>query len=68
MYYTGLGRLDASLAQILYTLYPIFLTSFRDWRAAHCRGSRCLRLALGLSAVYLLHAMARSRPIGWAWR
>src|SRR5690349_12357252 len=25
MYYSGLARLDASLAQILYTLYPIFL-------------------------------------------
>src|SRR5258707_5911494 len=26
MYYTGLARLEASLAQMLYTLYPIFLT------------------------------------------
>lgn len=54
MYYTGLGRLDASLAQLLYTLYPIFLTLFARLDGQSISRFTLLRTLVALSAVYLL--------------
>ncbi|MFZ5919390.1 MAG: DMT family transporter [Chloroflexota bacterium] len=53
-YYTGLERVDASLAQLLYALYPIWVFVFLS--AAGHRVSRLavLRLGLTLLGVYLL--------------
>jgi len=53
-YYTGLERVDASLAQLLYALYPIWVFVFLS--AAGHRISRLavLRLGLTLLGVYLL--------------
>ena len=53
-YYTGLERVDASLAQVLYALYPIWVFIFLS--AAGHRVSRLavLRLGLTLGGVYLL--------------
>jgi len=53
-YYTGLEQVDASLAQLLYTLYPIWVFVFLS--AAGHRVSRLavLRLVLTLMGVYLL--------------
>ena len=54
MYYTGLARLDASLAQMLYTLYPIFLTLFLRLEGHLISRFTLFRLAVALVAVYLL--------------
>lgn len=53
-YYTGLARVDASRAQLLYALYPIWVFVFLS--AAGHRVSRLavLRLGLTLVGVYLL--------------
>lgn len=54
MFYTSLKDLNASLSQLLFTLYPIFLTLF-SWLDGY-RLSRLtlLRLALALLAIFLL--------------
>ncbi len=54
MYYTGLARLDASLAQMLYTLYPIFLTLFLRLEGHAVSRFTLLRLGLALLAAFLL--------------
>ena len=54
MYYSGLGRLDASLAQLLYTLYPIVLTLFARLQGHTISGLTLFRMALALAAVFLL--------------
>jgi drug/metabolite transporter (DMT)-like permease len=64
MYYAGLGRLDASLAQLLYTLYPLFLTLFSRMEGHVISRPTLLRLALGLAAVYLL---TRHGPLQPDW-
>ncbi|MGQ0600115.1 MAG: DMT family transporter [Anaerolineales bacterium] len=54
LFYTSLRELNASLSQLLFTLYPIFLTLF-SWLDGY-RISRLtlMRLGLALSAVLLL--------------
>ncbi len=64
MYYAGLGRLDASLAQLLYTLYPLFLTLFSRLEGHTISRATLARLALGLAAVYLL---TRHGPLQPDW-
>jgi drug/metabolite transporter (DMT)-like permease len=64
MYYAGLGRLDASLAQLLYTLYPLFLTLFSRLEGQPISRPTMLRLGLGLAAVYLL---TRHGPLQPDW-
>ena len=66
MYYTGLARLDASVAQMLYTLYPIFLTLFLRWQGHAVSRFTVFRMALGLAAVYLLtiHGQAHADWLG----
>ena len=54
MYYTGLGRLDASLAHLLYTLYPLFLTLFARLDGHAVSPFTLFRTLLALGAVYLL--------------
>jgi len=63
-YYTGLVRVDASLGQLLYALYPIWVFVFLS--AAGHRVSRLavLRLGLTLLGVYLL-AYAGGATIDW---
>jgi drug/metabolite transporter (DMT)-like permease len=64
MYYAGLGRLDASLAQLLYTLYPLFLTLFSRLGGQAVSRATLVRLGLGLVAVYLL---TRHGPLQPDW-
>jgi drug/metabolite transporter (DMT)-like permease len=64
MYYTGLARLDASLAQMLYTLYPILLTLFLRLEGHAVSRFTLFRLALALAAVYLL---TRHAPVQADW-
>jgi len=62
MYYTGLARLDASLAQMLYTLYPIFLTLLLRLEGHVISRFTIFRLAV---ALYTLSAMAVTVTIGY---
>ncbi len=61
-YYSALGRIDAALGQLLYSLYPLFvaLIAWLD----HTRPTRItwLRLGLALPAVYLLTQSHASHP------
>jgi drug/metabolite transporter (DMT)-like permease len=54
LYYTGLTRIDASLAQLLYTLYPIWVFVFLI-AAGHYVSKRAIfHLALALAGVFAL--------------
>ncbi len=64
MYYIGLARLDASLAQMLYTFYPIFLTLFLRLEGHVISRFTLFRLALALLAAYLL---AQHGPVQADW-
>lgn len=54
LYYTGLTRIDASLAQFLYTLYPIWVFVFLVAAGHHVSRLSFLRLALALAGVFAL--------------
>ena len=62
MYYNGLNRLDAALAQMLYTLYPLFLTLFSRLDGHPTPRFTLFRLALAIFAVYLLKWTGAGHP------
>jgi drug/metabolite transporter (DMT)-like permease len=64
MYYNGLGRLDAALAQLLYMLYPLFLTLLSRLDGHPIPRFTLFRLSLALLAVTLLKW---SSPAGADW-
>lgn len=53
-FYSALGRIDAGLGQLLYSLYPLFTVLW--FRLDHQRASRLtqVRLVLAIPAVYML--------------
>ncbi len=64
-YYSALGRIDAALGQLLYSLYPIFVGLWL-WLDRQ-RPSRLtwLRLALAVPAVYWLTVGGSRGPVDW---
>lgn len=54
MYYTGLGRLNASVAQLIYMLHPILLTLFLRIEGHQVNPLTTFRLVIAIAAVYLL--------------
>jgi len=54
LYYSALGRLDASLGQMLYSLYPHFLALFLILDRQSFSKITLARLLLSIPAVYLL--------------
>ncbi len=54
LYYTGLSRVDASLAQLLYTLYPVWVFLFLSAAGHPVSRLAVGRLLLALGGVYLL--------------
>lgn len=54
LYYTGLTRIDASLAQLLYTLYPIWVFIFLIAAGHHVSKQSFVRLGLALAGVFAL--------------
>lgn len=64
LYYIGLARVDASLGQLLYALYPLWVFIFLS--AAGHRVSRLavLRLGVALGGVYFLTAVGGG-PLDW---
>jgi drug/metabolite transporter (DMT)-like permease len=63
-YYTGLARLDASLVQLLWTFYPIWVFVFLSAAGHPVSRLALLRLALALLGIYLLTS-AGARPTDW---
>jgi drug/metabolite transporter (DMT)-like permease len=54
LYYSGLTRIDASLAQLLYTLYPIWVFVFLIAAGHYVSRHSILHLALALGGVFAL--------------
>jgi drug/metabolite transporter (DMT)-like permease len=54
LYYSGLSRIDASLAQLLYTLYPIWVFVVLIAAGHRVAGRAWLRLLLALAGVFAL--------------
>jgi drug/metabolite transporter (DMT)-like permease len=65
LYYGGLHQLDASLAQLLYTLYPIFMTLYYRLDGRPVSRYTLLRLCLGLGAVFLLAQVGGHTTFNW---
>jgi drug/metabolite transporter (DMT)-like permease len=65
LYYGGLHRLDASLAQLLYTLYPIFMTLYYRLDGRPVSGFTLLRLCLGLGAAVLITQVGSHTTFDW---
>ncbi|MBN1934839.1 MAG: DMT family transporter [Anaerolineae bacterium] len=64
LYYSGLGRIDASLAQLLYTLYPIWVFVFLIAAGHHISRMSLARLALALLGVFAL-TYTNTRLVDW---
>jgi len=64
LYYTGLARLDASLTQLLWTFYPIWVFIFLSAAGHPISRLALLRLGLALLGVYLLSYTGAS-PTDW---
>lgn len=64
LYYTGLARLDASLTQLLWTFYPIWVFVFLSAAGHPISRLALLRLALSLLGIYLL-TYTGVRPTDW---
>jgi drug/metabolite transporter (DMT)-like permease len=54
MYYSSLSRIDASLGQLIYMLYPLFLAVLAQLDGYEVSRFTLFRLGLALLAVYLL--------------
>ncbi len=54
MYYPGLARIDASLAQLLYALYPVWVFVFLSAAGQPVSRLAVFRLGIALVGVYLL--------------
>ncbi len=54
LYYTGLTRIDASLAQLLYTLYPIWVFIFLIAAGHYVSRVSLIRLGLSLAGVFAI--------------
>jgi drug/metabolite transporter (DMT)-like permease len=53
-YYSSLGRIDASLGQLLYSLYPLFLILWLSLDKQLPSRLTVLRLAIAIPAIYLI--------------
>jgi drug/metabolite transporter (DMT)-like permease len=61
-YYTGLQKLDASLASLLYTLYPIWVFIFLSASGHEISRLAFLRLGLALVGLYLVTSAGLRQP------
>jgi drug/metabolite transporter (DMT)-like permease len=54
LYYTALSRLDASVAHLLYSFYPLFLAIWQLFDRQSVRGLTAIRLIVSTLGVFLL--------------
>ncbi|RMF46229.1 MAG: EamA family transporter, partial [Anaerolineae bacterium] len=64
LFYSALGRIDASLGQLLYSLYPLFVAGWLWLDHQPPSKMTAIRLALALPAVYLL-TQTTSGEVDW---
>jgi len=64
MYYDGLGRLNASLVQLIFTLYTIFLTLLSRLDGHPISRFTMFRLGVGLVAIYLITGIGTAQ-VDW---
>lgn len=64
MYYSGLGRMDAALAQLIYMMYPLFLAVLARLDGYPISRFTLVRLFMALVAVYLLVGLGAGRADG----
>jgi drug/metabolite transporter (DMT)-like permease len=64
-YYSGLNQLDASLSQLLYALYPIFLTLYYRLDGRPISAFTLVRLCLALAAVGLIAQVSLHTTLNW---
>ena len=62
LYYGALARIDASLGQLLYSMYPLFVALLLYLDGQRYSRATLVRLAVSLLAVYLLSATSSGRP------
>jgi drug/metabolite transporter (DMT)-like permease len=62
LYYTAITRLDASIAQLLYSFYPLFVALWLLMDKQKLSKMTLLRLIVTLPGVYLLLGLGRSKP------
>jgi len=62
LYYSGLHRLDASLASFLNTLYPLWVVVFLTASGEPIHLTTLVRLAMAMVGVYLLTGMGSGEP------
>jgi drug/metabolite transporter (DMT)-like permease len=67
LYYTGLTRVDASLAQLLYTLYPIWVFIFLIAAGHYVSKGSIVRLALALAGVFAITRYAAGGHTQGGW-
>ncbi len=65
MYYNGLGRMEAALAQLIYMMYPLLLALLARLDGYPISRFTLFRLTLALLAVYLLVGLGAVRADGW---
>jgi drug/metabolite transporter (DMT)-like permease len=65
LYYNSLGRLDASLAQLIYMMYPLFVTLLARLDGYTISRLTLVRLLIALTAVYFLVGMGAVQADGW---
>ncbi len=64
LFYTALGRIDASLGQLLYSIYPLFVAGWLWMDGQPPSRITIIRLMLAIPAVYLLLQTA-SGQVDW---
>lgn len=62
LYYTAISRMDASIAQLLYSFYPLFVALWLLLDKQKLRKLTLLRLIITLPGVYLLLGLGKTRP------
>jgi drug/metabolite transporter (DMT)-like permease len=61
-YYTAISRMDASVAQLLYSFYPLFVALWLLLDKQKLRKLTLLRLIITLPGVYLLLGLGKTNP------
>jgi len=63
-FYSALGRIDASIGQLLYSLYPLFVAMWMYIDSHSFSRLTLLRLAISLPAIFLLFFTGNG-PVDW---
>ena len=62
LYYSAISRMDTSIAQLLYSFYPLFVALWLLLDKQKLRKMTLLRLIITLPGVYLLLGLGKTKP------